>query len=49
MSGLVNLTDLDLAQNYLEFLPDGLAKMHRLTILKLDQNRLKRLNVNIGE
>ena len=46
---LVSLTDLHLSQNVIESLPDGLGNLQKLTILKVDQNRLAILNPDIGK
>ena len=49
VGGLFSLEDLLLSQNFLEDLPDGLGKLSELMILKVDLNRLTRLNPVIGK
>ncbi|KAL0850272.1 hypothetical protein ABMA28_012113 [Loxostege sticticalis] len=46
---LVNLTELHVHNNYLEFIPDNVEYMQNLRILDISKNRLKRLTPSLGK
>lgn len=46
---LVNLTELHVHNNYLEFIPDNVEYMQNLRILDISKNRLKRLTPALGK